>query len=68
MEHQFKSGDVVKLKSGGSSMTVESINEEDRQYVTCVWHEGKKPYREVYLASTLEPYKQGVAAIGPLRL
>jgi uncharacterized protein YodC (DUF2158 family) len=36
MEQKFKTGDIVQLKSGGVSMTVDSYNKEDRKY-TCRW-------------------------------
>lgn len=35
MTEQFKPGDVVVLKSGGPSMTVESIEEDGG--VSCCW-------------------------------
>jgi uncharacterized protein YodC (DUF2158 family) len=37
MSYPFSIGDVVRLKSGGPAMTVESINENDKR-VTCVWY------------------------------
>lgn len=43
---KFKTGDVVRLKSGGPDMTVRSysddIVEEHKQVVECQWFNGKK--------------------------
>jgi uncharacterized protein YodC (DUF2158 family) len=36
MEQKFKIGDVVKLKSGGVSMTVTSYDAKDKKYC-CEW-------------------------------
>lgn len=36
---QFKPGDVVKLKSGGPIMTIQSVNENSAY---CVWFDGTK--------------------------
>jgi len=33
----FKVGDVVRLKSGGMSMTVERVATEEAQEIHCVW-------------------------------
>ena len=41
MEQQFNIGDVVVLKSGGPSMTVEHID-HDSQMVLCAWFDGKE--------------------------
>lgn len=53
---QFKEGDVVKVKSGGPPMTVESVN-ADGSY-TCVWFDkdGKKrvPAKDVFKEVVLE--------------
>jgi uncharacterized protein YodC (DUF2158 family) len=46
-------GDVVQLKSGGESMTVEAA-EGDR--VWCVWFEGKKIQKATLTAGALKKY------------
>lgn len=38
--HKFKAGDVVKLKSGGPHMTVDSYTASGK--VVCVWFEDGK--------------------------
>lgn len=43
---QFKSGDVVKLRSGGPDMTVDAVYEEDQE-VRCIWFAGNELKREV---------------------
>lgn len=53
MSATFKVGDVVKLKSGGSRMTVSVIDGTD---VTCVWFEGAKTERDTFPAATLTAY------------
>jgi len=53
MSAAFKVGDVVKLKSGGSRMTVSDIDGTD---VTCVWFEGTKTQRDTFPAGTLTEY------------
>ncbi|HLO60933.1 MAG TPA: DUF2158 domain-containing protein [Bacteroidales bacterium] len=44
MSQIFKSGDVVKLKSGGPDMTVENYVTDDK--VTCVWFDSKNNYND----------------------
>lgn len=39
-EDRFKVGDIVKLKSGGPEMTVQSIHEGSNNY-RCQWFAGK---------------------------
>jgi uncharacterized protein YodC (DUF2158 family) len=53
MSAAFKVGDVVKLKSGGSRMTVSAIDGAD---VTCIWFEGAKTERDTFPAATLAAY------------
>ncbi len=52
MSGVFKVGDVVRLKSGGSRMTIEKV---DGDYVSCVWFEGAKMERATFLYDTLTP-------------
>ncbi|WP_121903655.1 YodC family protein [Sphingomonas sp. PP-CE-3A-406] len=58
----FKPGDVVRLKSGGEKMTVESLSDE---LVHCVWFVDKKVQRESFEGATLKEYV--AAAIGSSR-
>ena len=46
MVETFAVGDVVQLKSGGASMTVERVDGDD---MSCVWFEGKKVESEIRL-------------------
>lgn len=47
MPQDIQPGDLVHLKSGGPTMTVESVsNEHNITLIDCVWFEGKKPYRQ----------------------
>jgi uncharacterized protein YodC (DUF2158 family) len=55
MSQAFTAGDIVQLKSGGESMTVEEVNGNE---VTCVWSESKKLQRQVFVAATLKPYQR----------
>jgi len=49
----FQVGDVVQLKSGGVSMTVEAIDGDD---IACVWFEGKRVERNSFPTGTLQKY------------
>lgn len=51
MAETFVVGDVVQLKSGGASMTVEKV---DGDVISCVWFEGKKAQKETFGSGTLE--------------
>lgn len=48
----FKEGDVVRLKSGGPSMTVELIDETTLQ-ISCVWIDKGKQQRGNFAPATL---------------
>ena len=61
MDANFKVGDTVRLKSGGSLMTVESFNDEAQKFVVCVWFEEKKAQREVFNEAVLNHSKNVVA-------
>jgi uncharacterized protein YodC (DUF2158 family) len=54
MSEAFSVGDVVQLKSGGESMTVEGVDGDD---ISCVWFEGKKIHRQEFVAATLKVYQ-----------
>lgn len=53
MDETFAVGDVVQLKSGGTSMTVEKVDGDD---VSCVWSEGKKIQKATFASGTLKKY------------
>ncbi|EJD6378211.1 DUF2158 domain-containing protein [Providencia rettgeri] len=54
MSQIFKTGDQVKLKSGGAVMTV---REYSGNKVICDWQDAKKKaYQEEYLESQLKEY------------
>jgi uncharacterized protein YodC (DUF2158 family) len=54
----FKVGDVVKLKSGGSTMTVEKVEGDD---ITCAFkHEDGQMEREVFKSAMLKIIPQGM--------
>lgn len=44
----FKAGELVKLKSGGPTMTVESIK---GNIVKCIWYSGHGSFDEVSVVS-----------------
>ena len=45
MKNNFKVGDVVRLKSGGKSMTIHEIQDGDRLgFVVCSWFECQGGY------------------------
>lgn len=48
---QFKSGDVVTLKSGGPDMTV---TDTSMGQIACVWFDGKKQVYGSFPAEALE--------------
>lgn len=48
----FKPGDVVQLKSGGETMTVEEVGDD---YVSCVWFNAKKSNETASRQSSSKP-------------
>ena len=48
---KFKVGDVVQLKSGGPSMTVQEITEEE---ALCVWFNRAEQMRDSFAAPALQ--------------
>ena len=55
MDTTFRPGDVVRLKSGGPRMTVESVNDfygETR--VHCSWFEKTKKLSDTFAPTALE--------------
>lgn len=53
METEFRVGDVVQLRSGGTRMTIEHL---DGDQVACTWFEGKKLERAMFVAGALIKY------------
>lgn len=54
----FKSGDVVLLKSGSPAMTIESIGTYSGVIkAKCIWFDGTKKYHDLFELSTLEKYE-----------
>jgi uncharacterized protein YodC (DUF2158 family) len=47
---RFAVGDLVRLKSGGSNMTVQSVDEQ----VLCAWFDGNKLEKETFPSAMLE--------------
>lgn len=58
MEHEFKVGDVVQLKSGGPKMTIDTIGKfgmgSTRDEAKCVWFEGTKRMEALFELPTLK--------------
>jgi uncharacterized protein YodC (DUF2158 family) len=47
---EFKPGDIVRLKSGGPAMTVESMGDDG---INCVWFDGKRRQAKRFVPQTL---------------
>ena len=65
MADDFKAGDIVELKSGGPTMTIESIDVEHMggttQGVYCSWFDEKnKPQRKWFPLTSLEKALQTI--------
>lgn len=57
LEEKFKSGDVVRLKSGGQKMTVESsyLTPSNTAYmVNCAWFDEREAKKERFRQEALE--------------
>ena len=57
MAEAFQVGDLVKLRSGGPKMTVQSVNDgQEGQLVHCVWFEQEQgsPHSHTFPAGALE--------------
>lgn len=64
MAEQIKEGDVVKLKSGGVAMTVDTVLQG--KHANCVWHNGNEPKFATYALTSLEkaePFRHQVSSI-----
>ena len=64
MSETFAVGDVVRLNSGGESMTIEEVNGDD---ISCVWFEGKKLQRQTFGAGTIRKYLRPSASYAVYR-
>jgi uncharacterized protein YodC (DUF2158 family) len=51
---EFKIGDLVKLKSGGPVMTVDTLSHDGKVY--CVWYQHDGYLGREFQAETLERY------------
>ena len=51
---KYKIGDIVRLKSGGPSMTVESIRDSDGD-IYCHWFAGDKLHAGVFSPEAIGP-------------
>lgn len=56
MAEELKIGDVVQLKSGGPSMTLEEIDFTGG--ALCAWFEGKKVEKRTFQLTSLEKAKK----------
>lgn len=50
----FQKGDIVKLKSGGPEMTVDTLPNKYTPHYVCQWFAGKKLERGGFNAESLE--------------
>jgi uncharacterized protein YodC (DUF2158 family) len=57
MEHDFKPGDVVQLKSGGPKMTIKGIGKygfaASEDNACCVWFEKTTRKEEIFELATI---------------
>jgi len=60
MTEQLKPGDVVQLKSGGQTMTIEDIENIDTEkaYAICIWFEKSECKSKNIFLSALKKYKE----------
>jgi uncharacterized protein YodC (DUF2158 family) len=64
----FKPGDVVRLRSGGPVMTVESIGSMvSADSVNCVWFEKTKQMSGSFAPATLAKYTPGPRFVSVVR-
>lgn len=55
----FAIGDIVKLKSGGPEMTVQTLPHPPGKYYSCQWFAGKKLESGNFPSDSLELVKAG---------
>ena len=58
-EVKFAVGDIVKLKSGGPEMTVQTLPDSPIKYYKCQWFAGKKLESGNFPADSIELVKAG---------
>lgn len=56
---KFAIGDIVRLKSGGPEMTIQSTPEGTSKVYNCQWFAGKKLEHGRFPADSLEPATTG---------
>ena len=54
MNHEISVGDVVRIKSGGPTMTVEGIDLKTRR-ASCRWFDGLRVRASTFAVEALEP-------------
>lgn len=54
MANQFEVGEIVRLKSGGPEMTVQSVAGTTSSNYACQWFAGKKLERGIFPEDSLE--------------
>lgn len=53
-QKKFKSGDVVRLASGGLKMTIEEYSTVNPKFLKCVWFDGDSNlHKDFFLEDTL---------------
>ncbi|HBO8836169.1 TPA: DUF2158 domain-containing protein [Pseudomonas aeruginosa] len=58
-QHAFNVGDIVRLKSGGPDMTVQTLPEVGGRLFTCQWFAGKKLENGRFPGESLEAKSVG---------
>jgi uncharacterized protein YodC (DUF2158 family) len=66
MDHDFKVGDVVQLKSGGPKMTIDTISNfglgSTHDQAKCVWFDGTKRMEDLFELPTLSKVSSGIGS------
>lgn len=62
-EQIFEVGQTVRLKSGGPLMTIEGINAQNPNFVTCIWFDNEKIMRQQFLMSLIKHDDDGYVVI-----
>jgi len=64
MNSIFQPGDVVQLKSGGPSMTVETLTDDNSTItVHCSWFEKSTLHEKAFNEKLLRKYKSGIGSV-----
>jgi len=53
VEKEFQPGDIVRLKSGGPTMTITKVA-SDKKMVECFWFRSRQLERSAFVAESLE--------------